>query len=162
MTDNDAIADLRRRVQKLEDIEAVKNLRNMYHHYINDAKYESIHTLFTPNAVCHLGYLAHYESAEQINAGFVGMRTRDRFFIKQFPHSHVVEIDGDRGTGFAYLEARYGKEGKSYLVCGKYEDVYVRRDGRWLFERMDCEFYYTVPLGVGWNGEERHYLKPKA
>jgi len=26
---------------------------------------------------------------------------------------------------------------------------------------MSIEFYYTVPAGVGWTGDERHYLKPR-
>ena len=26
---------------------------------------------------------------------------------------------------------------------------------------MVIEFDYTVPTGVGWTGDERHYLRPK-
>ena len=161
MTDNEVIADLRRRVQKLEDIEAMKTLRNLYHHYINDGTYELIRNLVTEDAVVHLGYLEHYEGIETIHRGFVSMSERERFFIKQFIHSHTVTVDGDSGTGFSYLEARYGRKGTSYLVSGKYDDVYVRQNGKWLFKSMMCEFFYTVPASVGWTGDELHYLRPK-
>lgn len=160
MTDSD-LADLQRRVRKLEDIEAIRTLRNQYHSCINDSRYADIAALFTQDAVVELGYLARYEGIAAINRGFLGMGERERFFIKQFIHSHLVEVDGDRGTGTSYLEARYGRYGVSYLVSGRYDDVYVRQDGKWLFQAMIAELYYTVPAGVGWTGDELHYMKPK-
>ena len=155
------LADLRRRVRRLEDIEAIRTLRNQYHACINDGRYADIAALFTSDAVVELGYLARYEGIASIDAGFRGMGERERFFIKQFIHGHIVEVDGDRATGTSYLEARYGRHGVSYLVSGRYDDVYVRQDGRWLFQAMIAELYYTVPAGVGWMGDERHYMRPK-
>lgn len=160
MTEID-LADLQRRVRRLEDIEAIRTLRNQYHSCINDGRYADIAALFTQDAVVELGYLARYEGITAINRGFLGMGERERFFIKQFIHSHLVELDGDRGTGTSYLEARYGRFGVSYLVSGRYDDVYVRQDGKWLFQAMIAELYYTVPAGVGWTGDELHYMKPK-
>ena len=155
------LEELRRRVRRLEDIEAIRTLRNQYHSAINDGRYADIAALFTEDAVVELGYLARYEGIAAIDRGFRGMGERERFFIKQFIHSHLVEVDGDRGTGKSYLEARYGRYGVSYLVSGRYDDVYVRRGDRWLFQAMIAEFYYTVPAGVGWTGDELHYMKPK-
>lgn len=160
MSDSD-LADLQRRVRHLEDIEAIRTLRNNYHSCINDSRYAEIAALFTADAVVELGYLARYEGHAAIDRGFLDMGERERFFIKQFVHSHMVEVDGDRGTGKSYLEARYGRHGVSYLVSGRYDDVYVRRDGKWLFQAMIADLYYTVPAGVGWMGDERHYMKPK-
>ncbi len=160
--DKDGLEDLRRRVRRLEDIEAIRTLRNQYHSAINDGRYADIAALFTADAVVELGYLARYEGIAAIDRGFRGMGERERFFIKQFIHGHLVEVDGDRGTGKSYLEARYGRYGVSYLVSGRYDDVYVRQDGRWLFQAMIAELYYTVPAGVGWTGDELHYMKPKS
>lgn len=160
MADND-LADLLRRVRRLEDIEALRTLRNAYHSCINDGRYADIAALFTRDAVVELGYLARYDGIDAIDRGFRGMGERERFFIKQFIHSHSVEVDGDHGTGISYLEARYGRYGVSYLVSGRYDDVYVRQNGKWLFQEMRVDLYYTVPAGVGWTGDELHYMKPK-
>ncbi len=160
MTDSD-LADLQRRVRHLEDIEAIRTLRNQYHSCINDGRYADIAALFTQDAVVELGYLARYDGLEAIDRGFSGMGERERFFIKQFIHSHMVAVTGDRATGTSYLDARYGRYGVSYLVSGRYDDVYVRHAGKWLFQAMILELYHTVPAGVGWAGEERHYLRPK-
>lgn len=158
MTD---LAALEARIRRLEDIEALRSLRNAYHACINDGRYDEIAGLFTDDARVVLGYLATYEGRAAIDKGFRGMGERERFFIKQFIHSHEVTVDGDGGTGVSYLEARYGRYGVSWLVSGRYDDIYVRQGGRWLFKSMIAELYYTVPLGVGWMADEKHYLRPK-
>lgn len=161
MTDAERIAALERRLGLLEDKDAIRALRDNYHSCINDGRYDQIAKLFTDDAMVELGYLARYEGRAAVDTGFRGMGERERFFIKQFIHSHQIEVTGDTGTGVSYLEARYGRFGVSYLVSGRYDDRYRRVDGVWHFSEMIAELYYTVPAGVGWTGDERHYLKPR-
>jgi ketosteroid isomerase-like protein len=158
MTD---LAALEARIRRLEDIEDIRSLRNAYHACINDGRYDEIAELFTDDARVVLGYLATYVGRAAIDTGFRGMGERERFFIKQFIHSHDVKLVGDSGTGVSYLEARYGRYGVSWLVSGRYDDIYARQNGRWLFKSMIAELYYTVPLGVGWMADEKHYLRPR-
>ncbi len=152
---------LEERIRRLEDIEDIRRLRNKYHASLNESRYENCRALFTDDAVVELGYLARYEGIDAIDRGFRAMGERERFFIKQFIHSHDVEVDGDTGTGTSYLEARYGRFGVSYVVAGRYDDTYVRVDGMWKFRSMIAELFYTVPNAVGWTGDEMHYLRPK-
>lgn len=161
MTDADLIARLERRIQGLEDREALRALRDAYHAAINDGRYGEIADLFTDDAHVRLGYLAEYRGRAAIDTGFRGMGERERFFIRQYIHSHRVALDGDRATGTSYLDARYGRFGVSYLVAGRYDDEYVRTADGWRFQAMTIEFDYTVPAGVGWTGDERHYLRPR-
>lgn len=150
------------RLQRLEDIEEIRKLRNRYHHSLNEGQYENCRALFTEDAIVELGYLARYEGLDAIDRGFRAMGQRDRFFIKQFVHGHDVNVDGDTGTGTSYLEARYGRFGVSYVVAGRYDDIYARTGGVWKFRSMIAELFYTVPNGVGWTGDELHYLRPKS
>ena len=154
-------AALLARLQRLEDIEAIRNLRFRYHQALNESRFGECRGLFTDDAVVELGYLARYEGIEAIDKGFRAMGERERFFIKQFIHSHDIQVDGDSGTGTSYLEARYGRFGVSYVVAGRYDDVYQRVNGVWKFKAMIAELFYTVPNGVGWTGDEMHYLRPK-
>lgn len=158
MTDAERIAALESRLGLLEDKEAIRALRDAYHSCINDGRYGDIAALFTDDAVVELGYLARYDGRAAIDAGFRGMGERERFFIKQYIHSHIIEVADDSATGRSYLEARYGRYGVSYLVSGRYDDRYRRIDGVWRFSEMTIDFYYTVPAGVGWTGDELHYL----
>jgi len=126
MTDDTRIAALERRLSLLEDKDALRSLRDAYHACINDGRYAEIADLCTDDAVVRLGYLARYQGRAQIDAGFRGMGARERFFIKQYIHSHQVTVSGNTGTGVSYLEARYGRFGVSYLVSGCYRDKYIR------------------------------------
>ena len=154
--------DLLARVQRLEDIVAIQALRARYHRLINDCEFDKVADLFTEDGVSDTGYmgLRVCRSREDIrdSMGSLGSRVSQ---IKQFIHSHVVEeIDGDVAKGWAILEARYGTaQGESYLVAGRYEDVYQRVDGEWLFKSQEARFYFSVPhAGEGWAGPDRHML----
>ncbi|MGE0415366.1 MAG: nuclear transport factor 2 family protein [Acetobacteraceae bacterium] len=161
MNDQTAGPTLEQRIRRLEDIEEIRRLRNRYHACLNERHFDRTRDLFTDDAVVELGYLARYEGIDAIDRGFRSMGERDRFFIKQFIHGHDVEVNGDTGSGTSYLEARYGRYGVSYVVAGRYDDVYARVNGVWKFKEMIAELFYTVPNGVGWTGDELHYLRPK-
>lgn len=161
MSESDVIARLEARVRLLEDREEIRALRDAYHACVNDSRYAAIVDLFTDDAFVKLGYLAEYRGRDQIDAGFRGMGTRERFYIRQYIHSHRIFVDGDTGVGHSYLDAKYGRFGVSYLVAGRYDDRYVRTEDGWRFQEMVIDFDYTVPNGVGWTGDERHYLRPK-
>jgi ketosteroid isomerase-like protein len=152
---------LEQRIRRLEDIENIRRLRNRYHASVNESRYADCRALFTEDAVVELGYLARYEGIDAIDRGFRAMGQRDRFFIKQFIHGHDVEVDGETAIGRSYLEARYGRDGISYIVAGRYDDTYVLTGGVWKFRSMIMEIFYTVPNTVGWTGDELHYLRPK-
>ena len=83
MTDADRIAALEARIRLLEDKEEIRHLRDSYHACINDSRYAEIAGLFTDDAFVRLGYLAEYRGREEINAGFLRMGERERFFIRQ-------------------------------------------------------------------------------
>ena len=160
MTDQ-RFAALESRLHLLEDKEEIRALRDAYHGCINDSRYADIVELFIDDAKVKLGYLAKYRGRAEIDAGFRSMGMRKNFYIKQYIHSHRIEVEGDSGTGHSYLDARYGRFGVSYLVAGRYDDKYLRTKNGWRFSEMIIEFDYTVPAGVGWTGDERHYLQPK-
>jgi len=152
---------LQARIQRLEDIEAIRRLRNRYHFCLNEGRYHEVRALCVDDAIIELGYLARYEGIEAIDKGFRAMGERERFFIKQFIHGHDVEVNGDTATGRSYLEARYGRFGVSWVVAGRYDDSYVRVGGEWKFKAMMTELFYSVPNSVGWTGDEMHWLRPK-
>ena len=153
------LADLARRLQRLEDIEAIRTLRNTYHRAINDSRFDEIAPLFTEDGIVDFAYMADFKGRAAIAAGFAKLGRRRNFLIKQFIHGHMVDVDGDRGTGISYLDARYTKGGVAYIVSLRYDDIYARQGGKWLFERMGAEVYFSVPAAVGWAADEKHWLK---
>jgi ketosteroid isomerase-like protein len=160
MTDKNAQPSLEQRIARLEDIEEIRRLRASYHHYVNNRRFSKVSSLFCADGVCDLDYLGKSEGRDAIHASYLAMGARERFLIQQYPHNHMVDVDGDSATGYSYLDARYARFGVSYTVAGRYDDVYQRTPYGWRFARMGFEILFSVPAALGWAGDELHYLRP--
>ena len=160
----DRVKELEAKLAELYDREAIRDLRFRYHECINEAQVASIPELFTDDAELHFGHLGRARGREQIRAFFAGLGNdparpasspqRGLSRVRQFIHNHVVKITGDRAEGYAYLEAKPLYNGVSYVVAARYNDEYVKRDGRWLFRKMSLTPFFMVPLKEGWAGDD--------
>lgn len=156
--------DLETRIRRLEYIEEIRTLKSRYHTYVNDTDFHLIGSLFAAQGSLNLGYMMPNGVAivgrEHIQAAFSQMGTSgSQSQLKQFLHSHVVELTGqDSASGTGMLFACYGIGADSYVVAGKYSEDYIRVDGTWLFQTMHLGLYFTVPLLTGWAASKRHYI----
>lgn len=159
MSDLEArLAALEARVQELTDREAIRSLRFRYHECINSEKLEFIPELFVERGVLDFGYFGRAEGRTQISR-FFDRTGSPLTFVRQFMHNHSIEVIGDRGTGYAFLEAKTISAGEAHFVAARYDDEYCRIDGEWKFQKMSLEPYFTVPFSEGWAQEDRLKMK---
>ena len=159
------VKELEAKVRELNDREAIRDLRYRYHEYVNEGKFADIANLFTEDGELDFGHLGRAKGRTELIAFFSPParlpHAGDReilpgiSFVKQFIHNHVIHLQGDRGTGFAYLEAKPIYKGESFLVAARYDDEYVRQGGQWKFSKMSLTPYFMVPLREGWAQEDR-------
>jgi SnoaL-like domain len=158
------IKELEAKVLELTDREAIRDLRYRYHEYVNEGKFAEIVGLFTEDGVLDFGHLGKARGAEELKRFFGALseprspseRSRPRItWVKQFIHNHIVHVHGDRGDGFAYLEAKPIYNGEAFLVAARYDDEYVRQNGQWKFSKMSLVPYFMVPFKEGWAQENR-------
>jgi hypothetical protein len=159
--------ELEAKVQELYDREAIRDLRYRYHEYVNEGKFADIASLFTEDGVLDFGHLGKAAGRAELNAFFGNLPAgqspqassqttpRGISFVKQFIHNHVIHLQGDRGSGFSYLEARPIYKGESYMVAARYDDEYLKHNGQWKFKKMSLTPYFMVPLREGWAQEDR-------
>jgi hypothetical protein len=88
------------------------------------------------------------------------MQTR---LIKQFMSNHVVDLNGDRATGFSYIEARYvpavgPTQGRSMIAAGRYDEGYLRTAIGWRIYLSRLKLFYFVPLDVGYADGRLDYV----
>jgi ketosteroid isomerase-like protein len=157
-----SLEELLDRVQKLEAVEEIRTLRCRFHRYVNDDEWGRIGELFTEDAYLDYAHLGQVSGRADIHAYFERMprvlekdETAVRTLVRQFLHTHEVRVDGDTATGTSYLEAKTVYHGESFVVCGKFTDSYARRDGEWLFDRIELQMYWMVPLHEGWAQPDR-------
>ena len=136
------------RVQHLEDIEAIRRLRDQYHERVNEDAGDRLWELFAPDASVVYSGRPEVRGRDNIRQFFLSFPVQS---ARQFVHSHAIQVDGDRGTGTSYLDGRPVRDGKSYYVVGRFDDEYIRIGGRWAFQRVVLAVHYMVEASDRWD-----------
>ncbi len=158
MSDGVAGSDLESRVRRLEDIEAIKQLKAAYCAACDDGyDPDRLAALFTEDAVWDGGRtFGRVEGREGIHRHFSGAADRISVARHQVMNP-MVEIDGgdpDRATGRWLLfqpctNVSAGREQAVWLAAS-YDDLYRRVDGRWLIASTVIEVAFFTPFEAGW------------
>lgn len=148
MTSEQRIHEIERRLDEFESIEAIRALRCRYHELVNEDQGNRLWELFSEDASVLYGGRPEVIGRDNIRTFFADFPVQ---YARQFSHSHAVKVHGDRATGYSYLDGRAVRDGKSFIVVGRFDDDYVRRNGRWLFSRIELTVHYMIAPGDGWN-----------
>ncbi len=135
------------RVRALEDRDVIRELTARYCQLAVAGKAEEIVALFTRGGVMESG-----DTRECGQARLLELYRTSFASLRPIPsvHNHVVELDGDRATGFCSLELRMVENGEAVTAAGHYEDRFERENGLWKFAHRKLVFYHRVPLSRGW------------
>jgi hypothetical protein len=144
--------DLAQKIQRLEDLEQIRDLPRRYAHLVWQGKPIETVDLFCADGSVDLGpndggLIQGRENLRAIYSEKVGT---EEMMLHPFVHNHVIDLNGDEATGTAYIDLRCVKEGESLMGSGYYEDHYVRENGRWKFKARKLTMCYLVPPGQDW------------
>jgi len=103
--------------------------------------------LLTPDATVQVymgdDLLVDISGARQVEEAFTAFSAN----LKRSFHlngQHVVEVDGDSATGIAYCQVKHVSDEGGHEVLTdssvRYEDGYIRRDGRWYIATRIARF----------------------
>jgi uncharacterized protein (TIGR02246 family) len=147
---------LEARIQCLEDIEAIKQLKARYAQACDDDHNpEKVAALFAPDGLWegpNLGVHAKGHDAIKTYIGGVRASGRMRNSAHMFMNP-IITVNGDRATGeWRFVMAYTGKIPDGSLqyhrIIGFYEEEYVRIDGRWLFQTLRVTVEENGPYTV--------------
>lgn len=146
---------LEERLERIEDLEAIRSLTMAYHAGINAKDLDAICAGFAEDGVVVLANGVPVTGRAAIRASYEAAMGKIRM-VKQYVHAHAVEVSGDTAKGSADLDARYVAQNdpNSYLVSAKLLYEYVKRNGRWWTSRYEVKLDFRVPLQAGWAGEK--------
>jgi ketosteroid isomerase-like protein len=142
--------DLQRTVQRLADLEAIRDLAHRYAHCVWQRDAAQAIALFTDDGVMDTGDRPPIRGHQALLEAYEHMLGTAE--LHPFVHSHVIEIDGDGARGTCYLDLRAAIEGRSMIGAGFYEDEYARVAGTWKFRSRKLTMRYLVPIEDGWAG----------
>lgn len=148
--------ELEARVRRLEDIEAIKQLKARYC-ALCDADYdaEGIAALFTEDAVWDGGStFGVARGRDGIRAHFTGASKRVTIARHQVMNP-IIDVDGDAATGHWLLFqpcATAGRDGDEQAVwlAATYADTYRRTAEGWLISGTTIDVAFFTPFDRGW------------
>lgn len=129
--------DLEARVQRLEDLEAIKQLKALYCEICDDDHNpDRIVTIFTEDGVWEGRGIGKAEGHAEIRALF------ERFqslmdFTQHMTMNPRIEVDGDMATGTWYFFGPFrfrpldDQAAQAKWQASRYHEVYRREDGVW-------------------------------
>lgn len=148
-----SLEELEKRVQVLEDLEAIKKLKAFYAKACDD-KYnpELMMEVFTEDAVWDGGKeFGVYRGRKEICDFFRQVSGSIVFAVHYFMVPDIT-IEGDKAYGQWYLWQACTLEGNRAVWLAAYEDdKYEKIDGRWWQSEMKLTLLFETPYEKGWH-----------
>jgi uncharacterized protein (TIGR02246 family) len=143
---------IERRLQVLEDAEAIRNLKARYA-ALCDQQYDAdrIAMLFTEDALWESPGLGRFEGREAIRNSFRGATEIFSFAIHYSLHGHI-EGEGDtaRARWYLFMPCTVASGNRAMWRASIDHETYVRVDGTWMFRHKRSEPLMNIPFEIGW------------
>jgi SnoaL-like domain len=154
-----SMATLEARIRRLEDIEAIKQLKARYC-FLCDAgladerNRDELISHFSRDARVDfgLGPASVFQGREGLEIFFGRVVPGAVSFCMHMVHNAIIEVDGDRATGQWYYEAPTtdSASGRAQWMAGTYLEEYVRESGEWKFASIETRWKFISPYDEGW------------
>lgn len=134
---------------RLEDKDEIRELAARYCYLIDGKRYDEWVELFTEDGVFEVSGLFRVEGRGALRSFADGIPLNDRGLpgFKHCTMNQLIELDGDRATVRCYFLLVQESNPLRVDVAGRYEDVVVKREGRWWFQSRTAYFdYHSLPL----------------
>jgi hypothetical protein len=149
---------LERRIARLEDIEAIKNVITRFSRGADHGcDPVMLRPLFSDDAIFDVGQLARYETGDEIVRMMhannkSGFHWTLHYLIS--PEINVAE-DGKTADAFYYLwepasTPREGARDQAYWIGGWYEAKLVKEDSGWKYKHLILTLKLMSPYAEGW------------
>lgn len=140
--------DLLSRVQYLEDVHAISQLRATYCQALDDGHWEDLTATFVPDGTFN-GLSTVRGHAEMLEF-FPGLQDTVSAWW-HFSSNETVRVSGNSATGVTWLLQPCVVDGESQLAAGRYEDKMVKTPEGWKFQERKVRFFFWSSLKDGWD-----------
>ncbi len=146
------VEELRDRVRRLEDIDALRNLKAEYAAACDD-NYDPdrLAALFVEDATWESQGLGKYEGREAIREFFRGISGHFVFAL-HYGLNPQIEVTSDtaRARWYLFMPCTVGDTGKAMWRAGLDEEEYVRVQGQWMYQSKKSAPFFHATFEEGW------------
>lgn len=146
------MAEMERRLTRIEDIEAIKQLKARYCDVCDDDHNPSrITTLFAEDGIWESADFGKAQGHEAICQLFQSFQ-RLISFSQHMVMNPIIEIDGNTAHATWYFLGpfTFRKDNEAKWVAVKYIDDYVKVNGEWKYQHLRANIRVSAPYDKGW------------
>jgi len=153
--------DIEERVRRLEDREAIKELRARYCYLADAGEWKAWSGLFTDDAQGIFEGFGTADGREGFLKYGIEVVAAQFPFLKHMVHNEIIEVDGDSATGKWYFDVpcvsapdspAFGG-GKDGWLQGTYDEKYRREGSEWKICQLTASFQFVAGLREGWKDQ---------
>lgn len=148
------LEQLEKRIQRIEDVEAIKQLKYEYGMAADDNyNPDRLAALFTEDGVWDGGdAVGVHHGREAIRTLFAGVPEMLEFAIHYFMHPVIhVDVNGKNATGRWHMwQPCTLTNGPAVWLAGIEHDEYQKVAGEWLISKIRLEVLFMTPFDEGW------------
>ncbi len=160
------VEELEKKVQTLEDIEAIKRLQRAYGYYLDKMMWDELVDCFAEDGSLELAQRGVYIGKKNIRKLMDLMPDGQNGIQYGLLMNHmnlqgIVTIDpgGKTAKGRWRMFAQVGKwKEKAFWAEGTYENTYVKEDGIWKAKSMHVYTTFMTPYDKGWGKEYENFI----
>lgn len=146
----------------VEDYLAIQQLLSKYCHVVDHGSLDEIVALFHRNAVLLPRHESEerYEGRTAVRSWYERWIANVRANVRYLRHkitTPVIEVSGNEATAVCYLDmdAIPSSTNRPMLFLGRFDDRFIKAEGRWWFKERTISVFYTSVLAMyseGWGG----------
>ena len=146
------MTELEQRLTRMEDIEAIKQLKAEYCDICDDDHNpDRITTIFAEDGIWEGAGFGKAQGHAAIRELFKKFQTLISFSQHQVLNP-VIRIDGDRATGIWYFFGPFTfyKDNQAKWLAARYQDDYVKVNGEWKIQHLRARGRMTADYEKSW------------
>ena len=150
------MAELEKRITRIEDIEAIKQLKATYCDICDDDHNpDRITTIFADDGIWEGAGFGKAQGHPAIRELFQGFQKRISFSQHQVMNP-IIKIDGDRAMGIWYFFGPFTfyKDNQAKWLAARYEDDYVKINGEWKFQHLRARGRMSTDYEKSWANKD--------
>lgn len=133
-----SLADLKKRIQAIEDVEEIKRLHQRYINLMDNLQYEQVLDLFTEDATVEVRQSGIKKGRKELSQVYIDVLAKNRGKIRFDGHMAVqpdIHVSGNTAQGTWLIYMLFSKPSIQW-VQGKNECEYRKVDGEWKISRL--------------------------
>ena len=146
------MTELEKRLTRMEDIEAIKQLKAEYCDICDDDHNpDRITTIFAEDGIWEGAGFGKAQGHAAIRELFKKFQTLISFSQHQVLNP-VIKIDGDRATGIWYFFGPFTfyKNNQAKWLAARYQDDYVKLNGEWKIQHLRARGRMSADYEKSW------------